>query len=164
MGKLVCGWKRPPSCKLLSLLGFVPFPLSVEKVVQLGCIPQVWGDPCLALCLSLSCEVDILVALCLASKCRGGIWNWERSCVLPVVVTPNPRWRFPVWESCVDKVSGLEILLCEGGDVEQWLEPRNKLLVFAIDLLSLTLSLYFEHCIILPYHIYACVCVCLTCA
>ena len=35
----------------------------------------------------------------------------------------------------------VEILLCEGGDVEQWLEPQNKLLVFAIDPLSLTLSL-----------------------
>ena len=41
----------------------------------------------------------------------------------------------PVWTEIV------EILLCEGGDVEQWLEPRNKLLVFAIDPLSLTLSL-----------------------
>ena len=35
------------------------------------------------------------------------------------------------------QVSGLKILLCEGGDVEQWLEPRNKLLVFAFDPLSL---------------------------
>ena len=35
----------------------------------------------------------------------------------------------------------VEILLCEGGDVEQWLEARNKLLVFAFDPLSLTLSL-----------------------
>ena len=43
------------------------------------------------------------------------------------------------------QVSGIEILLCEGGDVEQWLEPQNKLLVFAIHPLSLTLSLYFVH-------------------
>ena len=35
-----------------------------------------------------------------------------------------------------------------GGDVEWWLEPQNKLLVFAIDPLSLTLSLYFVPCII----------------
>ena len=34
----------------------------------------------------------------------------------------------------------VKILLCEGGDVEQWLEPRNKLFVFTIDPLSLTLS------------------------
>jgi len=43
----------------------------------------------------------------------------------------------------VDEI--VEILLCEGGDVEQWLESQNKLLVFAIDPLSLTLSLYFVH-------------------
>ena len=36
----------------------------------------------------------------------------------------------------------VENLLCEGGDVEQWLEPRNKFLVFAFDPLSLTLSIF----------------------
>ena len=30
----------------------------------------------------------------------------------------------------------------EGGDVEQWLEPRNKLLVFAIGFLFYFLMLY----------------------
>ena len=54
----------------------------------------------------------------------------------------------------------VEILLCEGGDVEQWLEPRNKLLVFAFDPLSLTLSL-FTLCIALLCHIiYMLVCLC----
>ena len=53
-----------------------------------------------------------------------------------------------MWESFVDEI--VEILLCEGGNVEQWLEPQNKLLVFAFDPLSLTLSLslYFVPCII----------------
>ena len=43
---------------------------------------------CLALCLSLICKVDIVVALCLASKCRGCVCK-ERSCVLPVIVLPQ---------------------------------------------------------------------------
>ena len=65
-----------------------------------------------------------------------------------------------MWEVLCGRDSGLEILLCEGGDVEQWLEPRNKLLVFAIDPLSLTLSL-FTLCIALLCHIiYMLVCLC----
>jgi len=60
----------------------------------------------------------------------------------------------------------VEILLCEGGDVEQWLEPRNKLLVFVFDPLSLTLSLLCAliH-IIISYTCLCCLCVphlCLT--
>ena len=56
--------------------------------------------------------------------------------------------------------SGLEILHGGvGGDVEQGARTSKHILVFAFDpLVSLTLSLYFVHCIIhLPYHSYACV-------
>ena len=66
--------------------GFVPYPSS-ERLI------------CIWLCAYPSFVRLILVALCLASKCRGSVCNWERSCVLPVVVAPNPQWRFPVWTS-----------------------------------------------------------------
>ena len=45
----------------------------------------------------------------------------ERSCVLSVL-SCNCLMEVPLWKVLVDVV---EILLCEGGDVEQWLEPRN---------------------------------------
>ena len=59
------------------------------------------------------------------------------------------------------QVSGLEILLCEGGDVEQWLEPRNtSCCLRLIDCLS-TLSL-FVHCIYSYYHIIYMLVLCLA--
>ena len=52
----------------------------------------------------------------------------------------------------------VEILLCEGGDVELCAGTSKHISVFAFDPLSLTLSLsYIVHCIISSYHIYACV-------
>ena len=71
-----------------------------------------------------------------------------------------------MWESCVDKVSGLESLLGEGGDVELGARTLKQILLFAFDPLTLTLS-YFVPCIIhiVIYPLYAWfVCVCLTCA
>ena len=67
---------------------------------------------------------------------------------------------------CV-QVSGLEILLCEGGDVELGARASKYIFVFAFDPLSLTLSLsYIVPCIISYCHIIliclACLCVCLT--
>ena len=54
-----------------------------------------------------------------------------------------------MWESCVDKlVSGLEILLCEGGDVELCAQTSKHTSVFVFDPLILTLSLLFVPCII----------------
>ena len=50
-----------------------------------------------------------------------------------------------MWESCVDKL--VEILLCEGGDVELCARISKHIRVFAIDPLSLTLS-YIVLCII----------------
>ena len=64
------------------------------------------------------------------------------------------------------QVSGLEVLLGEGGDVELGARTSKHILLFAFDPLtlnSLSLSL-FVHCFTLSYHIHACVFVCLTCA
>ena len=44
-----------------------------------------------------------------------------------------------MWESCVDML--VEILLCEGGDVELCARTSKHIRVFAIDPLSLTLSI-----------------------
>ena len=41
------------------------------------------------------------------------------------------------------QVSGLEILLCEGGDVELGARTSKQILLFAFDLLTLTLSLLY---------------------
>ena len=52
--------------------------------------------------------------------------------------------------------SGLEILLCEGGDVELGARTSEHIFVFAFDPLTLTLSLYFctLHLFILLIHTY----------
>ena len=67
-----------------------------------------------------------------------------------------------MWESCVDKISGLEILLGEGGDVELGARTSKQILLFAFDPLTLTLS--FTLCLasfILSYHNYMlCLLVC----
>ena len=55
-----------------------------------------------------------------------------------------------MWESCVDKL--VKILLCEGGDVEMGARTSKHIFVFAIDPLSLTLSLSFLLCLAL-FHI-----------
>ena len=62
----------------------------------------------------------ICVVPCLS--CRGCIVG-ERSCVLPVCITQILSRGYLYGKSCVDAI--VEILLCEGGDVEQWLEPQN---------------------------------------
>ena len=65
------------------------------------------------------------------------------------------------------QVSGLEILLGEGGDVELGARTSKQILLFAFDPLTLILSLYFVPCIIhiVISKLYAwLVCVCLTCA
>ena len=71
-------------------------------------------------------------------------------------------------KSCVDEL--VEILLCEGGDVELGAQTSKHIFLFAFDPLSLTLSLslsYIVSCIIsyCSYYLYAwcCLCVCLTC-
>ena len=66
----------------------------------------------------------------------------------------------------MDKVSGLEILLGEGGDVEQGARI-SKHILFAFDPLTLNSLFTFVPCIIhiVIHTLYAwLVCVCLTCA
>ena len=48
----------------------------------------------LAKCLPLKCEVKIVMALCLTSRCRGCVCK-ERSCVLPVIVLPKSSVKVP---------------------------------------------------------------------
>ena len=76
----------------------------------------------------------------------------EKLCT-PCCIAPNPQWRFPVWEFCVEKL--VEILLCEGGDVELCARTSKHIRVFAFDSLTLTLSLLLcaLHHFILHIHI-----------
>ena len=64
-------------------------------------------------------------------------WLREELCTPGDCIAPNPQWRFPVWESFVDRVSGLEILLCEGGDVKLGARTSKQISVFAFDPLTL---------------------------
>ena len=111
-----------------------------------------------------SCVRSFLCWLCIASV-RGCILLREELCTPGYCIAPNPQWRFPVWESCVDEI--VEILLCEGGDVELCARTSKHIRVFAFDPLTLTLSLLYcalHHFILLIHILYAwLVCVCLTC-
>jgi len=60
--------------------------------------------------------------LCLAS-CVEVVFVGERSCVLLVVFAQILSGGSLCGKSCVDDI--VEILLCDGEDVEQWLVPRN---------------------------------------
>ena len=71
--------------------------------------------------------------------------------------------------SLCGQVSGLEILLCEDGDVELCARTSKFIRVFAFDPLTLTLSLSCILCralihIVISYLYAWLVCVCLTCA
>ena len=67
------------------------------------------------------------------SKCRGDscctlplvktLCVGERSCVLQSCITQILSGGSLCGKSCVDDI--VKILLCEGRDEEQWLEPRN---------------------------------------
>ena len=106
------------------------------------------------------------MALCLASKCRGCVvFVGERSCVLPVIVLPKILSGGSLCgKSCVDEL--VEILLCEGGDVELCARTSKHILVFVFDPLSLTLSLLhcaLIHIVISLLYAWLCLFVCLTC-
>ena len=107
-----------------------------------------------------------MVALCLVSKCRGGVCK-ERSCVLPVVVAPKSSVEVPCVGALCGQVSGFEILLGEGGDVELGARTSKHILLFAFDPLtlnSLSLLLCLASFHIDHSHLYAwLVCVCITC-
>ena len=74
-----------------------------------------------------------------------------------------PRWRLYWLREEFGTPSGLEILLCEGGDVELGARTSKQISVFAFDLLTLTLSPLFVYCIYSYCHIlYACVVPCIN--
>ena len=71
----------------------------------------------------------------------------EELCTPGYYIAPNSQWRFPVWEFCVDKL--VEILLCEGGDVELGARTSKEISVFVFDPLTLnSLSFTIVPCII----------------
>ena len=89
----------------------------------------------------------------------------ERSCVLLVVFAQILSGGSLCGKSCVDDL--VEILLCEGGDVELGARTSKHILVFAFDPLSLTLSfilcLALIHIVIsFIYAWFACLCVILV--
>ena len=88
-----------------------------------------------AKCLSLICEVDIVLALCLASNCRDCIVLERGVVYFQICNCPKSLVEVP----CVDEL--VEILLCEGGDVELYARTSKHICVFVFDPLSLTLSL-----------------------
>ena len=118
---------------------------------------------CLALCLSLICEVDI-VLVCALPLVRGSNCWREELCTPKIVFAQILSGGSLCGKSCVDDL--VEILLCEGRDLKLCARTSKHIFVFAFDPFTNSLSLslsYIVHCIILPYHIYACViCVCLT--
>ena len=107
---------------------------------------------------SLKCEVIVFEWRCAyPSKCRGDLF-----CALPLSVEVVLVERGVVYsrlylpqilsggslcgKSCVDEL--VEILLCEGGDVELYARTLKHILVFAFDPLSLN-SLSFILCLAL---------------
>ena len=84
----------------------------------------------------LSVEVFVSCALPLSVEV---VFVGERSCVLPVVFTQILSGGSLCGKSCVDEF--VEILLCEGGDVELCARTSKHISVFVFDQLSLTLSL-----------------------
>jgi len=76
--------------------GFVPFPLSVEEVVQVGCSypSKCSGD---WVCWYPNSERLILCWLCALPLMRGCIY-WREELCTSICICPNPQWRFPVWE------------------------------------------------------------------
>ena len=58
----------------------------------------------------------VILALCLASCVEVVVCQREELCSSSLYL-PNPQWRFHVWEVLCGRI--VEILLCEGGDVEQ---------------------------------------------
>ena len=91
----------------------------------------------MAKCLSLICEVDF-VLVCALPLVRGVLV--ERGVVHSLIVFAQILSGGSLCgKSCVDEL--VEILMCEGGDVELCARTSKHIHVFAIDPLSLTLSL-----------------------
>ena len=92
------------------MFGLVPIPLCVEVIeVRVYLVPY------------LSCvEVIVVLALCLASWVE--VVVGERNCILLTLYYQILDRGSLCGRSCVDIV---KIILCEGRDIEQWLESRN---------------------------------------
>ena len=89
-----------------------------------------------------------------SSKCRGCV-VLERGVVYSQIVFAQILSGGSLCgKSCMDEL--VEILLCEGGDVELCARTSKHIRVFAFDRLTLTLSLYFcaLHHFILIIHNY----------
>ena len=99
----------PSKCRGGCAIGFVGIPLSVEVIVV------VWLSAHLSKCGGDCC--------CAIASCVEVVFVGERICLLLVCITQILSGGFLCEKSCVDDI--VKILLCEGGDVEQWLEPRN---------------------------------------
>ena len=67
---------------------------------------------------------------------RGSIWLREELCT-PYCNCPKSSVEVPCVGVMCGRVSGLEILLCEGGDVELCARTSKHIRVFAFDPLSL---------------------------
>ena len=96
---------------------------------------------------SPSCNIFFCLDFVPSLLCRGD-WVERKNCVLWYWVV-IPQWRSLCGRSCVDIV---KILLCEGGNVEQWLESRNiSLCLCLIFCLSTLNSLYLVLLLLLIY-------------
>ena len=97
--------------------------------------------------------------LCLASSER--LYWLREELYSPICITQILSGRSLCGKSCVDNI--VEILLCEGGDVELCARTSKHIFVYAFDPLSLTLS-YIVPCIIHITHSYLYAWYCCLCA
>ena len=93
-----------------------------------------------------------MLALCLASSERLYLLR-EELCTPKLCLPKILSGGFLCGKSCVDEL--VEILLCEGGDVDLGARTSKHISVFAFDPLSLTLSLILCIASYCPYYIYA---------
>ena len=85
-------------------------------------------------CLPLLCEVVfLLVVHCLCER----LYSVERGVVFSRLYCPKSSVEVPCVGVLCGQVSELEILLCEGGDVELCARTSKHIRVLAIDLLTL---------------------------
>jgi len=104
-----------------------------------------------------SCIVVIVFWLCVYPSCVEVI-VFERGVVYSKCSVVISQWRSLCGRSCVDIV---KILLCEGWNVEQWLEPRNISCCLCLIYYILTLSLLYLVLLYIAYiHLLDIFCVC----
>ena len=99
--------------------------------------------------LSLLCGGDSVLALCHPSCVE--VIVFERGVVYSKCRVVIPQWRSLCGRSCVEIV---KILLCEGGDVLQWLEPPNISCCLRLIHYLLTLSLLYLALLYIVHIIY----------